>query len=95
MNSNCNCPYFTQLAYEEFAHTFCFHLTKTEHLADTMQAKMCKKVGKEGVRLLVTCTHCDRLFFPSWALFKANKELKKIFITASSFSTPRSDWLSS
>ena len=46
-----------------------------------MQAK---KLGKEGFRLLVICTHPDRLFFPSWALSKVNKELK-IFIPSSKY----------
>ena len=70
---------------KEFARTFCFRLTKRqiiERLARTMQAKKCKKVGKKGFKLLVICTHRDRLFFPSWALSKVNKELKKIFIPA-------------
>ena len=70
---------------KEFARTFCFRLTKRqiiERLARTMQAKKCKKVGKEGFKLLVICTHRDRLFFPSRALSKVNKELKKIFMPA-------------
>jgi GTPase SAR1 family protein len=53
---------------KEFARTFCFRLTKRqiiERLARTMQAKKCKKAGKDGFKLLVICTHRDRLFFPS------------------------------
>ena len=66
--------------HEEFSHTFRFHLTKREHLGATVQAKKCKKVGKEDFRLLVICTHPNHLFFPSWAL---SKVLKNVFIPTS------------
>ena len=71
------CLYSTQLVHEEFSHTFCFHLTKREHLGATVQAK---KVGKGDFRLFVICTHPNHLFFPSWAL---SKVLKKVFIPTS------------